>query len=234
MNNKILYFASFWAVVIIFHISYGLQILIPGNNSWLMTVRHDWGTHYLAWAFYKSEPWSFPLGKIVGYNYPVGTNIGYTDSIPFLAIFFKLFAPLLSSDFQYFGIWLFICHLLAAYFTVLLCRLFNVNWVATLAASIFIAASPVLLYRGMHPALCGQWMLIAAIYFYFLDKQLSNWKKILLYQFILLSFSATINPYLCAMVMGFSFATPIKLCFFKKYFRSCSFIFYNSTSGTGK
>jgi len=230
MNNKILYVTSFLAAVIIFQISYGLQILIPGNNSWLMTARHDWGTHYLAWEFYKSEPWNFPLGKVVGYNYPVGTNIGYTDSIPFLAIFFKLFAPLLSSDFQYFGIWLFICHFLGAYFTVLLCRLFNVNWVATLAASIFIAASPVLLYRGMHPALCGQWMLIAAIYFYFLDKQLSNWKKILLYQFILLSFSATINPYLCAMVMGFSFATPIKLWFFKKCFSWKILLLYMVTS----
>jgi len=230
MNNKTLYFASFLAVVIIFHISYGLQISIPGNNSWLMTARHDWGTHYLAWTFYKDESWSFPLGKIVGYNYPVGTNIGYTDSIPFLAIFFKLFAPLLSSDFQYFGIWLFICHILVAYFTILLCRLFNVNWVATLAASIFMATSPVLLYRGMHPALCGQWMLIAAIYFYFLDKQLSNWKKILLYQFILLSFSATINPYLCAMVMGFSFATPTKLCFFKKYFSWKFYLIYIAAS----
>jgi hypothetical protein len=104
------------AVIIIFHISYGLSALQPSNVSWLMTVRHDWGTHYLGWAFYKNEPWQFPLGKVDGYNFPVGTNVGYTDSIPLLAIFFKVFAPLLSSDFQYFGIWLFLCHLLAAYF----------------------------------------------------------------------------------------------------------------------
>ena len=205
------------AVIIIFEVSYGLRTLLPGNISWLMTARHDWGTHYLGWAFYKDEPWSFPLGKIIGYNYPIGTNVGFTDSIPFLAIFFKIFSPLLSSDFQYFGIWLFLCHILAAYFTILLCRLFKLNWIVTLAASIFIASSPVLLYRGMHPALCGQWMLIAGIYFYFLDRQGSNWKKILLYQYMLLCFSATINPYLCAMVIGFSFATPIKLCFYKKY-----------------
>jgi len=206
------------AVIIIFHISYGLSALQPSNVSWLMTVRHDWGTHYLGWAFYKNEPWQFPLGKVDGYNFPVGTNVGYTDSIPLLAIFFKVFAPLLSSDFQYFGIWLFLCHLLAAYFTIRLLRVFNINWVVTIAASVFIAANPVLLYRGMHPALCGHWMLIACIYFYFLDKQSSNWKKILLYQFLLVSFSATINPYLCAMVIGFSFATPVKLCFYKNYF----------------
>ena len=206
------------AVIIIFHISYGLSALQPSNVSWLMTVRHDWGTHYLGWAFYKNEPWQFPLGKVDGYNFPVGTNVGYTDSIPLLAIFFKVFAPLLSSDFQYFGIWLFLCHLLAAYFTIRLLRVFNINWVVTIAASVFIAANPVLLYRGMHPALCGHWMLIACIYFYFLDKQSSNWKKILLYQFLLVSFSATINPYLCAMVIGFSFATPVKLCCYKNYF----------------
>ena len=206
------------AVIIIFQISYGLTALQPSNISWLMTVRHDWGTHYLGWAFYKNEPWHFPIGKVTGYNYPAGTNVGFTDSIPLLAIFFKLFAPLLSADFQYFGIWLFLCHLLAAYYTILLFRLFKVNWVVTLAATIFIASNPVLVYRGMHPALCGQWMLIAGIYYYFLNIQNSHWKRILLYQFLLLTFSALINPYLCWMVMGFSFATPIKLCFYEKLF----------------
>ena len=68
----------------------------------------------------------------------------------------------------------------------------------------------------MHPALCGQWMLIAGIYYYFLNIRTSNWRKILLYQFILLAFSSLINPYLCWMVLGFSFATPIKLCFYEK------------------
>ncbi len=204
------------AVVIIYQISYGFASLQPTNISWLMTVRHDWGTHYLGWAFYKNEPWHFPLGKVTGYNYPVGTNVGFTDSIPLLAIVFKLFAPLLSDDFQYFGIWLFLCHLLAGYYTVLMFRLFKVNWVITLAGVIFIVSNPVLVYRGMHPALCGQWMLIASIYFYFIDTRTTHWKKILLYQFALLSFSSLINPYLCWMVLGFSFATPFRLWFYDK------------------
>jgi hypothetical protein len=204
------------AVIIVFQISYGLASLEPSNISWLMTVRHDWGTHYLGWAFYKNEPWHFPLGKITGYNYPLGTNVGFTDSIPLLAIIFKLFAPLLSNEFQYFGIWLFLCHLLAAYYTILLFRVFKVNWVITLAAVIFIVSNPVLVYRGMHPALCGQWMLIACIYFYFLNIKTTHWKKILLYQFCLLTFSSLINPYLCWMVLGFSLATPFRLWFYDK------------------
>jgi hypothetical protein len=204
------------AVLIIYHLCYGLVTLMPTNINWLMSAHEDWGTHYLGWAYYKGEPWHFPLGKVTDYNYPIGTNVGFTDSIPLCAIFFKLFAPLLSSDFQYFGIWLFLCHLLAAYFTALLFRHFKLNWFVTLAGAVFIAANPVLIYRGMHPALCAQWLLIASIYFYFLNSQTTPAKKILRYQLIILSLSALINPYLCWMVLGFSFAIPAKLCFYEK------------------
>jgi hypothetical protein len=225
-----LWIASTLAVIILFQISYGLACLQPSNINWLMTVRHDWGTHYLGWAFYKNEPWHFPFGKVTGYNYPVGTNVGFTDSIPLLAIFFKLFSPLLSSDFQYFGIWLFLCHLLTAYFTILLFRLFKVNWLVTLAAVIFIAFNPVLVYRGMHPALCGQWLLIASIYVYFLIPQQTSTNKILRYQFILLMLSALINPYLCWMVLGFTLATPVKLCFIDKVIEKRKFFSYLAIS----
>ncbi len=204
------------AVIVIYQLCYGLITLRPSNINWLMSAHEDWGTHYLGWAYYKSEPWHFPLGKITGYNHPVGTNVGFTDSIPLMAIFFKIFAPVLPVDFQYFGIWLFLCHLLASYFTILLCRLFHLNWLVSLAAAIFIAASPVLIYRGMHPALCAQWLLIASVYFYFLNPKNTAPEKILLFQWIVLSLSALINPYLCWMVLGFTFATPVKLWIFEK------------------
>jgi hypothetical protein len=223
MKKWILWILVTLIVIIIYHVCYNLTSLHPSNIDWLMTARHDWGTHYLGWAFYKNEPWHFPLGKVTGYNYPVGTNVGFTDSIPLMAIFFKIFSGWLTDDFQYFGLFLFLCHLLAAYFTVLLCKLFKVNTIATLVAVVFVATNPVLVYRGMHPALCAQWLLIACIYFYFLNPDTVRPKKILLYQLILLLLSALINPYLCWMVLGFTLATPVKLCFFdkaieKKYF----------------
>jgi hypothetical protein len=226
MKKWMLFLLTTIGVIIIFQICYGLGVMWPSNINWLMTARHDWGTHYLGWAFYKNESWHFPLGKVLGYNYPVGTNVGFTDSIPLLAIFFKLFAPLLPEDFQYFGVWLFSCHLLAAYFTVLLFRRFKVSAVITLAAAIFIAANPVLIHRGMHPALCAQWMFIACIYFYFLDTRMTRPDKILGYQFILLLLSALINPYLCLMVTGFTFATPARLCFIDKVIKKKKFVIY--------
>src|SRR4030095_5804229 len=160
MKKYSLHVISFVAVAIIYHTCYGLHTLWPGNTSWLMTIKHDWGTHYLGWLFYQHEPWHFPLGEVHNYFAPGGTNVGFTDSIPLLAILFKLISFILPGEFQYFGIWLLLCHLLTAYYTILLFRRFKVKDIYTFFAVIFIAANPVLIYRGMHPALCAQWMLL--------------------------------------------------------------------------
>ena len=84
------YFISFLIIVFGFHICYGLDVILPSNINWLMSAYHDWGQHYLGWAYFKNEPWHFPIGHIENFNYPAGTNIGYTDSIPLLALFFKI------------------------------------------------------------------------------------------------------------------------------------------------
>ena len=224
MKNRLLYAASFVAVTIIYHICYGLETLIPTNISWLMTAMHDWGTHYLGWYFYKTEPWHFPLGSVHNYFAPIGTNVGFTDSIPLLAILFKLFAPLLSEDFQYFGLWLYLCHLLAAYFTIKIFQLFKVNPVYTFLAVIFIAANPVLVYRGLHPALCAHWIFLASLYLYFLPA--ISARRILLYQLVLLIISGLVNPYICFMSLGFTFIIPLKLVFFDKIIKKKYFFFY--------
>ncbi len=226
MKKLNIWAASFLAVLIVYHTCYGLQTLLPSNVSWLMTIKHDWGGHYLGWLFYKNEGWHFPIGSVHNYFYPVGTNVGFTDSIPLLAIFFKLFSFALLADFQYFGIWLFACHLLAAYFTILLFRLFKVNDLVTFIGVIFIAANPILIYRGLHPALCAHWLLIASLYVYFLDPSVVRPARILRYQFILLIIASLVNPYLCFMVLGFSIFTVIKLCFAEKVMLKKHLIIY--------
>ena len=222
--------ASGIAVIIIFEFTYGLKIIVPTNISWLMTIHHDWGAHYLGWYFYKGEPWHYPIGEIHKLFYPIGTNVGFTDSIPLFAIPLKLFAVFLPEDFQYFGLWLFLCHLLTAYFTIRLFKLFKVNQVFILIGVLFITANPVLIYRGMHPALCAQWLLIASIYLYFLNPSNIKPKKILLYQFILLILSAMINPYLFFMVSGFTLITPLRMSFFDKVLSKKGFLVYNVIS----
>jgi hypothetical protein len=206
-----LYAVSFIATVLLFHIFYGLGTLVPTDVSWLMTVRHDWGTHYLGWLFYRHEPWHWPLGQVRNYYYPIGTNIGFTDSIPLLAIPFKLFSAILPADFQYFGLWLFACHLLVAWYTIRLFRLFKVNDLYTFFAVLLFVANPILVYRGLHPALCAHWLLLGSIYNYFRDPATDGTRKIMRSQWILFGLSTLINPYLCFMVLGFVIILPIKL-----------------------
>ena len=222
--------ASGITVIIIFHFVYGLEIIIPTNISWLMTVHHDWGAHYLGWYFYRNEPWYFPLGEIHKLFYPIGTNVGFTDSIPLFAIFFKLFAVFLPEDFQYFGIWLFSCYLLTAYFTTKLFLLLKVNKILTFIAIIFLITNPVFIYRGMHPSLCAHWLIIASIYIYCLDSKTISTKKILSYQLILLLLSGLINPYLCLMVLGFTVALSVKLSFIDKVLDKKNLFLYNTVS----
>jgi len=216
LKNQILWISAVLFVLLIFQVTYGLKTVLPTNVSWLMTVMDDWGQHYLGWFFFRQEPWHFPLGHIDNLYYPLGTNVGFTDSIPLLCIFFKLFAPILPADFQFLGGWLLLCHLLAAYYTIKLMQLFKVGRAITLMAVIIVAANPVLVYRGMHPALCAHWLFIASFYLYFKVPTPENVKKILLHQFILLMIAVLVNPYIGFMTGGLSLVNLVKITFFDK------------------
>lgn len=233
MKNTLLWTASLIIVLVLFHICYGLSVIDPRNINWLMSARHDWGQHYLGFYTYRFEPWYFPLGDMHHFYYPLGTNVGYTDSIPLLAIFFKIFSPILPEDFQYLGGWLFLCFLLTAWYTVLICRRFKVNGFFTSLIVAFIVVNPVLIYRGMHPALCGQWLFLGSLYVFLQPNSDTSPKKMLLHQLILLLISSLINPYICFMVLGFTFITPLRLAFYDKLISKKAFFVYEAVSIAG-
>ncbi|MFD0990557.1 DUF6311 domain-containing protein [Mariniflexile jejuense] len=202
--------------LLIFQICYGLEIIIPTNINWLLSAYHDWGQHYLGWTYFRSAPWGFPLGDMYNYYYPLGTNVGFTDSIPLLALILKPFSELFPEDFQYLGAFMFSAFILSAIYTLKILRLYKVNPIISLGATVFVIASPLLLYRGMHPALTAHWLILASFYYYLspnskLNPIKANWRQVLI--FVL---SAGIHPYLAAMVFGFSITLPLKNYFFDK------------------
>lgn len=215
-GNKIVYFILFLISFIAYDVIYGLETLIPTNISWLMSMYHDWGQHYLGWAYYRDADWSFPLGKMDNFYYPVGTNVGFTDSIPLLAFVFKIFSFLLPEDFQYFGIWLLSCLFLNAFYTTKILKLFKVSNLVIYIAAVLIVTNPVIVFRGMHPALCAHWLILGSFYYYLVpttkENAVSNYKK----QGILFFLSATINPYLAIMVAGFNIVLAIKNYYYEK------------------
>jgi hypothetical protein len=218
MKKNALLIGCLLAAIILFLLTYGGAILVPTNVNWLMSARGDWGTHYLGWFFYRNDPWRFPLGQISSYFYPLGTNVAFTDSIPLMAILFKVISPILPADFQYIGLWLLACDLLVAWYTVRLLRLFGVRGIYILLAVVFVVANPVLIFRGMHPALCAHWLILGSIYCYFRDPRTAA-REVLREQFLLLLLAAVINPYLCCMVLAFALILPWKLYFFDRAIR---------------
>ncbi|NMH28390.1 DUF6311 domain-containing protein [Flavobacterium silvaticum] len=216
MKEKHFNLAYLLLTLLCFKFIYGLSIIDPTNINWLMSAYHDWGQHYLGWAFFRQENWTFPLGTIQNYNYPAGSNVGLTDSIPLLAFFFKLFDGILPTDFQYFGLWFLSCHLLLTYYTVKLLRLFKASDYVLIAAVLLISLNPTLLYRGMHPALCAHWMIVACFYNYFRSSTTDNTQKVIYHQIFLLLFSAAVHPYLLVIVAAFNCILPLKMLLDKK------------------
>ncbi len=210
------YLIVFLFVVILFHCIFNLQIVNPENISWLMSARHDWGQHYLGWAFYRNEPWTFPLGSIEAICYPSGTNVGYMDSIPLLAFIFKIFSFALPEDFQYLGAWLFFCYLMTAYYTVKILKLYSINTVYIVLAALLIVFNPVLVYRVMHPALCAHWLILAGIYLYLKPATKQNVNSINRQITGLVIITALINPYLCFFIAGFAVIIPFRHYFYDK------------------
>jgi hypothetical protein len=222
MKNKFLsktyidYYILFIISLLIHHVVYGLETLVPTNINWLMSAYHDWGQHYLGWAFYRESDWTLPLGKMDNFYYPVGTNVGFTDSIPLLAFGFKLISFILPEEFQYYGVWLLACFFLNGLYTYKILKLFNVNRVYVFIACVLVLSNPVIVFRGMHPALCGHWLILASFYHYFIPTNQTNAIKNFKHQSIIFFLSTTINPYLAIMSASVTVVLAIKNYYFEK------------------
>ncbi|MFD2908594.1 DUF6311 domain-containing protein [Flavobacterium ardleyense] len=209
-------FFSFLIASIVFYVIYGIVSLNPKETDWLMSAYHDWGTHYLGAAFYRLEPWSFPIGDMSNLYYPVSTNVGFTDSIPLLAFLTKLFSGILPQEFQYLGIWLFICTFLLSYYTFKICNLYKLNIFFSFTTVILVVLNPVFIFRGIHPALSSHFLIVASIYYYLIRTNKDSAFKINRYQILILFIASSINPYITVMIFGFNMALPLKHYFFEK------------------
>jgi hypothetical protein len=192
--------------LVAYQIGFGLFKIDPGNVDWIFKGRADWASHYLGWAFYRDSPWHFPLGDLDGYNYPLGTNLGLTDSIPLMAIFLKPFSFLLPQNFQYFGLWLLLCLFLNGYYALRILRLYKINEILVWLFVFLVLINPVIIYRQIHPALCAHWLFIGSLFLYLSPTTKDNVRRKLLHHLILLALSCFVTPYLTAMVFGFFIA----------------------------
>ena len=173
----------------------GIQVVNPLNLSWI--AGGDPALHYLGWAFFKQDDWLLPIGLNPNFGMEISSSIVYTDSIPLFAIFFKLLAPVLPNQFQYFGMWLLLCFILQATFAYKLISLFSTRHLFSIIGTVFFLSTPIFLTRvGLHAALVGQFLILAALYLN-LRKELNH--QTFLWT-LLLCTSSLVHFYLLVMV----------------------------------
>jgi hypothetical protein len=180
---------------------YGTKILNVTYVDWLMNSG-DLTQHYLGWAYFRNDPWLFPLGMIPSFGYPFGVSIVYTDSIPLFALFFKLLGPILPARFQYFGIWGIMSFALQGGIASLIFRKYTDKYLIFGVSSLFLIFSPIMIDRMYgHTALAGHWILLLAIAVWVYRDRIQKHKtfEIVIWSFIC-SLSVLIHPYFTVMV----------------------------------
>jgi len=144
----------------------GFSALNPQNIEWLLTG--DPLQHYIGWEFYRQSSWTLPIGLNPLYGLELSSSIVYSDSIPLLAILFKLLLSTYSEPFQYFGIWLLVCFVLQAVAAWMLLGLATNNLVVRFLCVIPFVLSAPLLGRlsgtTIHYALAAHFLILFSLY----------------------------------------------------------------------
>ncbi len=187
---------------LLFFLLYDAHLLDPSYFRWLFWLP-DPATQFLGWHSFRLEPWHLPPGAATNYGMDMGSSIVFTDSIPLLALLFKLWRGALSEHFQYFGLWMLACYTLQAVFAWLLSGLATRLVAPRLIITTLFVLSPLLPDRAIgHYALMAHWLVLAALYLYLRAPQglaTTSWC-------LLLCGAALIHAYLLYMVLAVAFA----------------------------
>ena len=193
-----------WAIL-------GSPVINPQNVKWL---KGDPANSYLGWAFFRMEDgWTFPLGYTSKLNFPHGTPIAYTDSIPIIAAAMKLFSRHLPSTFQYLGLVASANYILQAFFGYKIgFAVFKDRLLAALASGFFTLAPPFVLRTGYHFPLSSQWLILAGLWLYIrFDRQEERASETatVFWFCMLFFFAGGISPYLAVICLFVWLATGL-------------------------
>lgn len=203
------------AGLIVFSLMIDPSIINPLQVNWL--AKGDPAQSYLGWLFFRHEPWSLPLGLTHKLGMEQASSIVYSDSIPLLAIPFKLINGWLPHNFQYQGIWLCGCYALQGYFACRLLMLFSTRGSVIVCGVLLFLLSPIMLLRAQsHFALTAHWIVVAAIYLYYApssSRRLRHWLA-------LLWLAPLVHAYLMFMAYAIFAAYLLRQLFFDHRWKS--------------
>lgn len=89
--------------VLVFLILFGTESLSILDNR--LFSRGDPGEHYIGWRFFRDSDWQILPGLMNRIDHPYSVSVIFTDSLPLMAVIFKLFKGILPREFNYLGLW---------------------------------------------------------------------------------------------------------------------------------
>ncbi|MBD5524300.1 MAG: hypothetical protein HDR04_07755 [Lachnospiraceae bacterium] len=210
-----------------FFIIYGVKALNPTNDSWIMQG-YDEGDiikHYAGWLAFRNSEWSFPLGLANKMAIGEGTLVSYTDSIPWVAILFKILRDFLPETFQYFGLYIFVCFGLQAVgaYKILFYKTNNIYY--SYLGTVIFCFAPIFLERSFrHTALGSHWLILFSLLFYFQHRD-SHSAKYYIFFGILEVLAIGIHPYFLPMIAIFALLCMVEDIYIKHSYRVIFYFF---------
>lgn len=198
---------------------YGWTPLNVTNDHWIMAGydETDIIQHYAGWTSFRNSDWSFPLGLAGDMACEDGTYISYTDSIPWVAIFFKVFRSILPKTFQYFGLYTLLCFILQSIAAFKIVYLKSKDVIFASISVVFFTFAPIALERSMrHTGLGSQWLVLFAIYIFMKHRREYRFRHYLEYLFLFV-LAIGIHPYFLPMIAVFTFLSVTDDIRRKKY-----------------
>ena len=124
----------------------GGKFINPFYIDWIFPS--DTETHWLGWQFFKNQSiFNFPLFKNINYGMELGSSLVLNDSLAIMAMIFKPFAVFIPFEFQYFGLWTYVCFLLQCIITMKIFHIYTKNKIIIVLCGFFFTMLPPLLWR---------------------------------------------------------------------------------------
>lgn len=181
--------------------------VVTSATAFFTSPDSDPAQHLIGARYFLADQWRWPLLDLPNLGTPQGSNLTMTDSIPLAALLTKLLKPVLPHWPNYFGPWLWLCFTLQAAGFAAIARALGVRerW-AIIGIGLLGLASPILLFRTAHIALCSQFVLLFPLAAYWRYSRLRARPLPFLSMTAWLVAGLLIHPYLAAMQLAIALA----------------------------
>jgi len=188
----------------------GLEALDPqfifGTGGKWIRPENDYNAYLVAWHYYVTDAWRFPLFSLPMMGYPEGGSVLFNDALPLTAVATRLIYRLTGAVVNPFGWWVLVAYIVQG---VAAARVMQATGVRSLVAAVCAAALAVVstsfVTRMGHTALATHALLLWAIALHF--SSLRERRPHALEWTLLLAITLLVNAYLFVMVFAVAAAT---------------------------